>query len=246
MTTAEQVLTVARAELGTEEVPSGSNNVKYNDWYYGRPVRGDAYPWCAVFQSWVADRAGATAVIPKHAYTPAGAAWFQSRGQWSRTPKIGSLVYYQWSGMGRISHVGIVEAVNSDGSWIAIEGNTDGGGSRTGGKVMRQRRVSLGSLGGFGHPAYAAAQQAPAVAPAAAPASSSSFPGQTGRGATGIVVKDIQDRLVERGFMTAAVRATGYGTFGPQTQAAVTEFQRQHGLQTVGYVGPKTWAALHA
>ncbi len=35
---------------------------------------------------------------------------------------------------------------------------------------------------------------------------------------------------------------TGY--FGPLTQAAVLRFQARVGLETVGYVGPRTWAAL--
>lgn len=165
MTAVQTVLDVARRELGTQESPVNSNNVKYNTWYYGRAVRGDAYPWCAVFVSWVSQQAGATGIIPKHAYTPSGAQWFKDRGQWGKTPRVGAIVYYQWPGMSRISHVGIVEAVHSDGSWTAIEGNTDGSGSRTGGIVMRQRRRSVGSLGGFGYPAYSGA--APAPAPAA-------------------------------------------------------------------------------
>ena len=36
------------------------------------------------------------------------------------------------------------------------------------------------------------------------------------------------------------------GTFGPKTEAAVREFQRQHGMVPDGIVGPKTWAALDA
>lgn len=158
MTTAAALLDVARAELGTAEDPPGTNQVRYNNWYYGREVSGSAYPWCAVFVSWVADRAGATDVIPKHAYTPTGASWFQRRGAsaWGSEPRIGAIVYYANFGLGRISHVGIVETVHPDGSWTAIEGNTDASGSRTGGQVMRQTRRSVGAGGGFGYPAYGA------------------------------------------------------------------------------------------
>lgn len=36
----------------------------------------------------------------------------------------------------------------------------------------------------------------------------------------------------------------GFGLFGPRTEAAVTAFQRAHGLDPDAVVGPKTWAAL--
>lgn len=156
--TAAHVLSVARQELGTEESPHGSNRVKYSLWY------GLIGPWCAMFISWVAARAGATKIIPRHAWTPAGAAWFKSQHRWSRTPRVGDIVYYQFPGISGISHVGIVESIYHDGSWIAIEGNTDEAGGRTGGKVMRKHRYSVGSAGGFGHPAYATQPPPPIVA----------------------------------------------------------------------------------
>lgn len=156
MTTAAAVLNVARSQLGTLENPLGSNNVVYNTWYYGRRVSGGSYPWCAVFVSYVADRAGALAagIIPRHAYTPSGVEWFRDKGRFGSTPKVGAIAYYNFGGLGRVSHCGIVEAVHSDGTWTAIEGNTDVAGGRTGGRVMRQRRSYVGTGGGFGYPAY--------------------------------------------------------------------------------------------
>lgn len=88
---------------------------------------------------------------------------------------------------------------------------------------------------GIGKPA------APKPLPAPTP-----FPGTVKRGSTGIIVKDVQDRLVERGLLSSAARATGYGIFGPQTDNAVRAFQGQAGLQVDGIVGPKTWAGLHS
>jgi N-acetyl-anhydromuramyl-L-alanine amidase AmpD len=58
------------------------------------------------------------------------------------------------------------------------------------------------------------------------------------RGATGELVKQVQAKV--------GVAPDGAGTFGPQTEAAVREFQRRHGLVPDGIVGPKTWAALDA
>lgn len=50
--TAEALVKIAAGKIGVTEYPPGSNAVKYNTWYYGSPVSGDDYPWCAVFVSW--------------------------------------------------------------------------------------------------------------------------------------------------------------------------------------------------
>ena len=52
----QQVLNLAKNEVGVKEYPPNSNNVKYNTWYYGHPVSGPAYPWCAVFVSWLFEK----------------------------------------------------------------------------------------------------------------------------------------------------------------------------------------------
>lgn len=52
---------VARAEVGAPgswETPMGSNNVKYNTWYYGHEVAGYNYQWCDVFITWCANQCG--------------------------------------------------------------------------------------------------------------------------------------------------------------------------------------------
>jgi len=51
--TADMIVAKAESQLGTKEVPSGSNKVKYNTWYYSKEVSGSAYPWCMAFVSWV-------------------------------------------------------------------------------------------------------------------------------------------------------------------------------------------------
>lgn len=50
--TAAQLVKIAESQIGVKESPAGSNNVKYNTWYYGKPVSGDAWPWCCAFVSW--------------------------------------------------------------------------------------------------------------------------------------------------------------------------------------------------
>lgn len=66
-------------------------------------------------------------------------------------------------------------------------------------------------------------------------------------GATGPAVKQLQDYLVSQGLMTPEQVATGSGTYGPQTTAAVKALQTKLGIDNSsgpGYFGPKTIAAI--
>jgi surface antigen len=148
MNTALDVLVAARHELGVVELPPGSNRVKYNDW--AGVVPG---PWCAAFASYCLSQGGALDV-PPFVYCPTGVAEYKAAGRWGSQPRIGAVVFYRWPGMDRAAHVGIVEAVRSDGSIIAIEGNSDVAGGGSGGKVMRQ--VRRANIEGYGYPAYSA------------------------------------------------------------------------------------------
>ncbi|MDY7229873.1 peptidoglycan recognition protein family protein [Hyalangium rubrum] len=85
----------------------------------------------------------------------------------------------------------------------------------------------------------------PAAPRATATASTvSAPPAGLKKGAEGPQVKQLQDALVQIGYMTRAQVNTGYGTFGPKTEAAVKKFQADKGLPTTGYYGTMTNAAL--
>ena len=58
MGTVNELLAIARKQLGVCENPPSSNNVRYNTWYYGREVSGSGYPWCMAFVQWVFAQAG--------------------------------------------------------------------------------------------------------------------------------------------------------------------------------------------
>jgi len=51
--TPDMVVKTALKEVGTKESPKNSNHVRYNTWFYGKDVRGVAYPWCCTFVCWV-------------------------------------------------------------------------------------------------------------------------------------------------------------------------------------------------
>lgn len=67
-------------------------------------------------------------------------------------------------------------------------------------------------------------------------------------GSEGAAVQQLQNWLVSQGYMTQAQVNTGYGTYGPQTTAAVAKWQSDHGVNTQGnpgYYGPITMAAIN-
>jgi peptidoglycan hydrolase-like protein with peptidoglycan-binding domain len=222
MATASDVLAVAASQVGYYAPPGSSN--KYGLWY-GLNFQ----PWCAEFVSWVAAQAGATDIIPKHAWTPSGAAWFQGRGQWhggTSGAARGDVVYYNFSGAG-ISHVGLVESVNSDGSLNTIEGNTGGTFSASqvnGGLVARKRRLAY--IVGFGRPAYAGP---PPVAPAVPAASGLAADGDFGP-LTCMALQRVLGVGVD-------------GSFGPITKRAL---QSNLGVVADGFFGPISTRALQA
>lgn len=58
------------------------------------------------------------------------------------------------------------------------------------------------------------------------------------------VIRGLQDKLVELGYMTRQQVNTGYGTFGPQTESALKRFQRDNNIQQTGVLGAQTYKAL--
>ncbi|MBZ4416201.1 peptidoglycan-binding protein [Myxococcus sp. RHSTA-1-4] len=64
------------------------------------------------------------------------------------------------------------------------------------------------------------------------------------RGDTGEDVARLQESLVELGYMTKEQVATGPGTFGPQTEAALQKFQQEHGVTANGRYETGTREAL--
>ena len=139
MASGQDLVKIAQAENGTKE--NGTNNVKYNTWFYGHEVDGSNYPWCAVFVSWCADKAGITTdIMPK----TASAGYFahyanQGHGEvfTNKNPEAGDLFLINYNGSDWANHVGIV--ASCDGSNITtIEGNSS--------DMVRSRTLSMSGL----------------------------------------------------------------------------------------------------
>jgi peptidoglycan hydrolase-like protein with peptidoglycan-binding domain len=148
MPTEAQVAAYHARQIGTLEVPRGSNRTVYNKWYGMSPAA-----WCDIYQSWIFAHVGGASIVGKFAWTVAHAKWFKARGQWGTTPRPGALVFYDWSGgksLDGIDHVGFVERVLRDGRLQTIEGNSNIGGPD--GVWRHYRSQSL--VVGYGYPKY--------------------------------------------------------------------------------------------
>jgi hypothetical protein len=157
MTITSKILATAKAEVGTKETFAGGhwvNDSKYNKWFgripgYGR--NGYDYPWCAVFVSWVADKAGAASLYPRTAGCATAVAWFKARGRFSEYPAIGAQVFY---GAGGGTHTGLV--YDYDDTYVySYEGNTNTSGSAEGdGVYAKKRRRRDAYVYGYGLPKF--------------------------------------------------------------------------------------------
>lgn len=145
MTTPQQVLDIARAEIGTTEHPPNSNRTKYGDAF---GLNGQ--PWCAIFVWWVFNEAGASDALPvKTASVYSLRNHFSIRGQLHSDPQVGDVVLYSY-GQG---HTGIVESFTYANVTV-IEGNTGLVNQTNGGEVMRRTRPRNSSILGYGRPLY--------------------------------------------------------------------------------------------
>ena len=141
MATVNELLAIARAELGTKESPSGSNKVKYAGWY---GLNGQ--PWCMMFVMWVFAQAGVS-LPAKTASCTALMNAAKTAGLWvTGSYRAGDVVIYDWGDDSVPDHCGIVEAAETT-KVTAIEGNTAVGNDSDGGEVMRRVRNTAQILG---------------------------------------------------------------------------------------------------
>ena len=138
----EQLLALARAQLGTVEFPPNSNKVKYNTAYYGQEVSGSNFAWCLVFIWWLFWKLELLHLFfggKKCAYVPAFLAWARKEGLLVDEPRSGDLVCFEFDGDRGPDHIGLCEYF--DGTYVTtIDGNTGVGNEANGGAVMARRR----------------------------------------------------------------------------------------------------------
>lgn len=228
----KEIVAKAKSQIGVKENPSGSNKVKYNTEYYGRVVCGSAYPWCCTFIWWLFKKCGASDLFyggKKTASCTTLMSFYKQKGQFSKTPKVGGLVFFNWGSGAAARHIGIVTKLNADGSITTIEGNTAIGNDSNGGEVMQRTRYSNQILG-YAYPYTGGSSKVTITLDVLR------------KGSKGDSVKALQILLNGYGYSCG----TADGDFGAKTEAAVKKFQKAHGLTADGIVGQATWNALLA
>ncbi|MFE9455994.1 peptidoglycan-binding protein [Streptomyces californicus] len=155
-TQAAKVQSIAKAEIGYKE--GYSNGHWNNEEKYAAEVptmawvSAGGYPWCALFVSWVALKAGVADLYPRSASCPYGVSWFRGKDRFSEYPAIGAQVFY---GSGGGTHTGIVVAYDST-TITTVEGNTNTSGSPEGdGVYLRKRNRRDANTYGYGYPKFA-------------------------------------------------------------------------------------------
>jgi hypothetical protein len=240
MTTAADVLQVARRQIGTKENPPGTNSNKYGKWY-----GMDRQPWCAMFVSYCFDNAGLTFKFPKDlgtskgfAYCPYGVKWFKNQGLWhTENPLPGDVVFYMFNKAKGVSdHVGIVEKVLSNGQIQAIEGNTSTSSNDNGGTVMRRTRTKNQILG-YGRPNYNDTPN-PTAAVGDVPSWDGKYISLTSPAMESESIRLWQKCMKERGYDIEVD-----GEYGLNSERICREFQGKMNLDDDGVIGRDTWNA---
>ena len=155
--TAEDIIALAKTQLGVSENPPGSNNVIYNTEYYGAP---SDLPWCVVFIWWLFKELGASDLFcggQKTAWCDFVRDYAIQHGQWvTDNYKPGDLVLFNWDG-GSLDHIGLAISVNGN-SVTTIEGNCND-------KVSQMMRTGSTLVGAY-RPKYSSPGQSDVPKPA--------------------------------------------------------------------------------
>lgn len=223
------VLSIAESYLGYHE--GANNKTIFGDTMHALQPRNmdKNAPWCDAFVDFciykMCQRFGYGADMARKVlcgdfddYTYASVSLYKKAGRWTQAPHRGDQIFFGGSG-----HTGIVEKVYG-GVVFTIEGNK--------GDEVRKCSYSVNSpsIIGYGHPKYELISGVPTES-----AQEEYDMPQIKRGSKGKAVKVLQVIL---GGLDID------GSFGPATQAAVLAFQKNHGLEADGIVGPRTWKAL--
>ena len=117
--TAKTIIDKALSYLYTYD--GGTNEVIFNDRYYGEHVSGDRFPWCCAFIWCIFDECGASDLFydgKRTAYCPTVHQWGKEKGLIVPTSEgqYGDIVLFDWNGDGVADHIGLIISRNGNGT----------------------------------------------------------------------------------------------------------------------------------
>jgi len=144
-----EVVKTAEKEIGNKEEPKNSNITKYGEWFGFNGVA-----WCAIFVSWVYDKAGFPlgniGFTKGFAGCQTAVRYFKEKDYIVETPQRGDIVFFDWNNDERYDHTGIFVRKIDDKYFETIEGNTSVNNQSNGGEVMLRKRRYKNTI--FAHP----------------------------------------------------------------------------------------------
>lgn len=222
-----QLLEIAHREIGTKEIPYGSNKVKYGEWY---GLNGQK--WCAMFVSWVFNNAkiplGNIQTSKGIHHCQSAHNYYKSKGMLTSDPKPGDIVIYDWEGNGHAEHIGIFKNwTNTSKTYIeAYEGNTSIGNNNYDGHVnIRIRSKNL--IKSFINPGVFIETE---IVP---------IESILTVGSRGSMVAQIQRFLYD---LSYEILVDGW--FGTKTKTIVKDFQQKNLMKVNGKVDVVTFGAI--
>lgn len=223
----QTILDIAANEKGVTENPAASNVTQYGSWYGFNGV-----PWCAIFVSWVYDKAGyPLGRIDSEKgfhYCPSAYNFWKRRNRLTNDPKPGDIVLFDWNGDGKSDHTGIfIEWIEKGKVFTSWEGNTSFSSQSDGGQVMMRKRITS-TVKAF-------------VNPGIFDEAKDLYPSNLKRGDESADVAHVQKMLYELQYPIIVD-----GKFGPITEQIVRQFQNRHGIAETGIVDEITGGVLEA
>jgi hypothetical protein len=221
----------------------------------------DVQPWqkpfsCADFTSDILTKAGEPEWNSTNGPKPQKNAFVEA-GRFDTTPTVGAVAFYDLMGnAGKdneyITHCGIVYSISDDGI-VDVENNAIDSNMVNEVAFHKRGLVGDGVTVGFGHPDYNdVAQPAPLPAPAVVhdpdPTEDNFIMNLPVLVLTDPYTESPQVRMCQAllGAANPDLLNNDWcdGVYGPQTEAAVRDFQGSHNCTVDGDVGPQTWSAL--
>lgn len=139
MTLALKALEVAKAQLGKQEIPKGSNAGPDVEKYLKSVGLGPGYSWCMALVYWCTNEAADSLKLTNPLIRTGGVMrqWNENTKLRVAVPRAGD-VFIMDFGKG-LGHTGFIERVDGT-ALYTIEGNTNDDGSREGYEVCRRTR----------------------------------------------------------------------------------------------------------